>query len=251
MTESHLLTSESEGLLTFTFNRPDVRNALTRSMRETFATRLLDADQDSTITAIVVTGTDPAFTGGVDIKEFGSNPLTPHDRRYRINPVKAILATRKPIICAVNGPCVSGGLEIALACDFIVASDRATFADTHARLGLVPGWGLTAMLPRSVGVARAKEMSITGKAIDAGTALMAGLVNHVVDHQNLMEFAASIAIDIAKSNPQSVRTCLDLYDRGSGSSLSEAFAFEADAVADRRTDPSEVERLGSVAKRRG
>ena len=103
----------------------------------------------------------------------------------------------KPMICAVNGACVTGGLELALSCTFVVASDRARFADTHARLDVVAGWGLTALLPRAVGVRKAAEMSITGNFVDAAEALRLGLVNHVVPHGELGSFARDLADDVA------------------------------------------------------
>src|SRR5206468_8047502 len=113
------------------------------------------------------------------------------------NPGKALRAMATPVVCAVNGACVTGGLEIALSCTFVVASERARFADTHARLDVVAAWGLTALLPRAVGVRKAAEMSITGNFVDAEEALRLGLVNHVVAHDELMPFTRALAHDIA------------------------------------------------------
>jgi enoyl-CoA hydratase len=111
----------------------------------------------------------------------------------------------KPVIGAINGVAITGGFELALACDFLVASERARFADTHARVGIMPGWGLTVLLPEAVGVRRAKELSVTGNFLDADTALAWGLVNHVVPHDELLPFARKLATDIAGVDPPAVQ----------------------------------------------
>src|SRR5208282_2153798 len=100
-----------------------------------------------------------------------------------------------PVIGAINGAAVTGGLELALACDFLVASERARFADTHARVGIMPGWGLTYELPEAIGVRRAREMSATGNFVGARTAMEWGLVNHLVPHSELLGFARQLAAD--------------------------------------------------------
>ena len=106
----------------------------------------------------------------------------------------------KPLIGAVNGVAITGGFEVALACDFLVASEKAAFADTHARVGIMPGWGLTVLLPEAVGFRRAKELSATGNFLDAPTALAWGLVNHVVAHDECVPFAQELAADIATND---------------------------------------------------
>ncbi|HMG44279.1 MAG TPA: enoyl-CoA hydratase [Acidimicrobiales bacterium] len=241
---SGLDLSRLDGVLTIRIDRAEKRNALSLAMREEFATVLLEADADRSVSSVVITGTDPAFCAGVDFGEFGTNRLNPHDRRYRVTPTRALFALRKPVIAAVNGACVSGGLELALACDFILGSDAARFADSHARIGAMPTWGLTAMLPRAIGVRAAKQMSLTGEPIDAATALSLGLVNEIVPHSQLMERAAMVAGLIGQADPGSVLSLLDLYDRGDGASLAEALAFEADAIADRVVDADSVQDAG-------
>jgi enoyl-CoA hydratase len=230
----------ADGILTIRINRPEKRNALSLAMREEFAATLLAADLDAEVSTVIITGVDPAFCAGVDTSEFGVNKLTAHDRRYRVNPARALFALRKPVIAAVNGACVTGGLELALACDFIVASDRAQFADSHAHIGAMPTWGMTALLPRAVGVRYAKQLSLTGERISAPRALAAGLVNEVVAHDELEQRARALAALIGKADPTVARTLLGLYDRGDGASLAEALAFEADAGADRSADPDRM-----------
>src|SRR5690242_14200854 len=163
-----------------------------------------DMEANDDVDVIVLTGTDPAFCAGVDLKEFASGDTTQAgegfaDMGARDNgrlPFRGALPPRtKVCIGAINGVAVTGGFEVALACDFLVASDRARFADTHARVGVMPGWGLTVLLPQRIGVARAKEMSITGNFIDASTALAWGLVNHVVEHDALLPFCIQLGRD--------------------------------------------------------
>ena len=124
---------------------------------------------------------------------------------------------------------MTGGLELALACDFLVASDHARFADTHARVGVMPGWGLTVALPEAVGLRRAREMSATGNFITAPTALAWGLVNHVVPHEELLGFARGLAADIASADPAAVREILRTYNEGSLVTAEQAALVEAEA----------------------
>ena len=126
------------------------------------------------VKVLILTGTDPAFSAGVDFKDMDP-AFDPRDRRFTVNPGRALRAMRTPVICAVNGPCISGGLEIALSSSFIVASDRAIFADTHARLNVLPVWGLTGLLPRVVGIRKAREMSLTGDQVNALEAFRLGM----------------------------------------------------------------------------
>lgn len=244
---SHLLVDDTEGVRTITFNRPEVKNALTVAMRLELCRLLEAADREPGVKAVVITGTDPVFTAGVDYKE-DDPTFDPNQRRFNVNPGRALRAMRTPVVCAVNGACVSGGLEIALSATFVVASDRARFADTHARLNVVPAWGLTALLPRAVGLRKAREMSITGNFVDAGEALRIGLVNHVVPHEELEAFARRLAGDI--SDTPAVAQVLDLYDEGSDLSLSGALEMEARRVAQQTWDSGAFEAAGRAAAAR-
>ncbi len=157
-------------------------------------------------------------------------------------------AATTPVICAVNGACVTGALELALSCTFIVASERARFADTHARLGVVAAWGLTALLPRAVGVRKAAELSITGNFVDAAEALRIGLVNHVVPHDELLAFTRWLVDDIAPT--AAVAQVLDLYRRGEGLPMDEALRLEAEHAATQRVDPAAFGAAGAAAAAR-
>jgi enoyl-CoA hydratase len=143
-----------------------------------------------------------------------------------VNPAVAVRACVKPTIAAVNGVCVTGGLEIALACDMIVASDRARFADTHAKAGLMPGWGMSAMLPTAVGRRKAVELSLTGMFVDADEALRIGLVNHVVPHDDLLTRTSELAQTIRAHDQAVVRRQVALYRRSNGLAFEDALALE-------------------------
>jgi len=186
-------------------DRPQARNAISRAMHRELDSALTALDADDQVAAIVLTGTDPAFCGGVDIKELRARPEVAADIGPRRRPL-FLLST--PLIGAVNGPAFTGGLELALGCDWLVASERAVFADTHARLGLTPGWGLTVLLAEAVGVRRARQMVTTCEPIDAATALQWGLVNEVVPHHELLGRALAHARAVAAGDENAVSTVL-------------------------------------------
>jgi len=169
----------------------------------------------------------------------------------RINPGQALRAMDKPVICAVNGACATGALEIALSCTWIIASERARFADTHARVGLLPRWGMSALLPRAVGLRKAREMTATGNFVGADEALRIGLVNEVVGPDQLLDRARQLAADVASSDPAAVRRTLALYDEGDSRSLAGALGLEAEAGALWAPDPAGVATRFSTTIQRG
>lgn len=201
---------ESSRVAIVTLNRPEARNAISPDLAEQLPARVREADSDPRTRAIILTGADPAFCAGFDLRDVGSGKkkgTNPHPGYWG-----ALPPTRVPIIGAVNGAAVTGGFEIALACDFLIASDRARFADTHAKVGMVPGWGLTVVLPRLIGLGRARRMSITAEFVDAQRALEWGLVTEVVEHDRLLERALQIATTIAANHAPAVSAIRDLYD---------------------------------------
>jgi enoyl-CoA hydratase len=212
--------TERVGLITL--NRPDQRNALNRAIRRRLPQVITELDGSGDVDVMILTGADPAFSAGVDLKEMGAGGSAPdeaagsadmgsRDTDGRLPFRGALPPRRKPLIGAVNGVAVTGGLEVALNCDFLVASDRARFADTHARVGVMPGWGLTVLLPQRIGVARAREMSITGNYVDAQTAWIWGLVNHVVGHDELLPFTQRLAQDVVSNDQMGVGQMLATY----------------------------------------
>jgi enoyl-CoA hydratase len=217
------------GVLLVTLDRPQQRNALNYELRRGLVRLCRRLRETDTVHAVVLIGSDPAFCGGVDLRE----QLTPDAPRRpeRTNPAQALRSLEIPVIGAINGPCVTGGLEVALSCTFLISSEHATFADTHARLGLVPGWGMSALLPRAVGVRMARRMTLTGDPIDAPTALAAGLVTEVVTHEDLLDRALAVAERIASTDHRAASASLRLYASGEGATLSHALGVEADAAA--------------------
>jgi enoyl-CoA hydratase len=244
-----LLLEVSDGVEVLTLNRPAVRNAMDSALRLLLVETLATADRDPDVSVVVITGTDPAFSAGVDLKERLERGAL--GVAERVNPGQAVRAMRKPVICAVNGACATGALEIALSASFIIASERARFADTHARVGLLPRWGMSALLPRAVGIRKAREMTATGNFVDATEAVRIGLVNEVVPHGELMPRARGLAADIVSCDPAAVQRTLALYDEGEGRSLAAALGLEAEAAALWEPDPSTVATRFSSTIRRG
>jgi enoyl-CoA hydratase len=207
-------------------NRPESRNALNSLLVAELPVVVSEASRRDDVRAVVVTGADPAFCAGLDLRELGStgaNLGLPRGANFGWPWDSA----GKPVIGAVNGAAVAGGFELALACDLLVASERATFADTHARIGQVPGAGLTVRLSRLVGPGRARELSYTGNFITAATAESWGLVNHVVPHDDLLEVAHRLARDIASNDPDAVKALGELYRATENLPPREALAYEA------------------------
>ncbi len=248
MADGLLLVDDADGVRTITINRPEVKNALTAAMRAEFCALIEEADGDDATRAVIVTAVDPVFSAGVDFKEVAAGSGTASPSNRETNPGATLRAVTTPVVCAINGACVTGALELALSCTFIVASERARFADTHARLGVVAAWGLTALLPQSVGVRKAAELSITGNFVDAAEALRLGLVNHVVAHDELLPFTRALVDDIAPT--AAVGHVLDLYRRGDGLPLEQALRLETEHAATQRVDPAAFGAAGAAAARR-
>lgn len=258
MAEDIVLVELDGPVAMVTLNRPDARNALNRALRKALPTTLLELDGRDDIAAIVLTGADPAFCAGIDLKELAAGPP---DGLRDADATGSTVGNRgpfpelaTPVIGAINGVAITGGFEVALACDFLVASDRARFADTHARVGIMPGWGLTVALPAAIGVGRAKEMSTTGNFLDAQTALAWGLVNHVVPHDELLPFCQQLGRDIATIDPLAVRRMLRTYDEGALRDGAGAWALEATVSAEWQgagVDPSAIEQRRKAVTERG
>ena len=222
-TSSPLRVDVDAGAAIVTLDRPDVRNALSIELRQRLRDVVGELDERDDVQSIVLTGTDPAFCSGVDLRELRSSK-PPDLSGPRGDP---FLTCSTPLVAAVNGPAYTGGLELVLACHLAVASERAVFADTHAAHGLVPGWGLTALLVDSVGARRARWMILTGTPIPAATALEWGLVNAVVPHDRVVDEALALARTVA-SRP-SARRISALLDAQTAHRLADALALEASA----------------------
>ena len=240
-----VLTSTQAGVTTVTMNRPEALNALSAGLRNCLAEIFADLAEDSATEVIIFTGKGRAFTVGLDLKELGGE--TPADTAVNKDLGKAMLQVNKPIIGAINGYAITGGFELALMCDFMIASENAKFADTHARVGVVPGWGLSQRLPRLIGINRAKELSLTGNFLDAQTACAWGLVNRVVAADELLATAEQLARDIVSTEPVTRNAMRHIMDAGWHTSLTEGLATER--KANREHAKTEV-RAEKVADRR-
>lgn len=211
-----ILYEVSERIATITLNRPEKRNALSSEVLSLLPQLMQRAEADDAVDVIILTGADPAFCAGLDLKELGDTGRnlggTGADGRPNATGVRGPFPSlTKPLIGAVNGVAITGGFELALNCDFLVASEHAKFGDTHSRVGVMPGWGLTVLLPQAIGVRRAREMSFTGNFMAADEALAFGLVNHVVPHDELMPFVRKLALDMIGNDQDGVRQIRATY----------------------------------------
>jgi enoyl-CoA hydratase len=215
-----VLLSERRGSkLLLTLNRPERRNALNSELLRALEGAFAEAESSPEVDLIILTGSDPSFCGGVDLRELEERGRAPEMG----DPLAGL---SKPLIGAINGPAITGGLELALMCDLRLASEKATFGDTHGRVGLVPGWGAMARLPIAVGVSRAAEMLLSGRVVDAQEALTFGLVNEVVAHADLLSRALALADAVLQSEQGAVRVMLAQLREGAGASLAEGLAME-------------------------
>lgn len=194
------------GVLVLTLNRPEKRNAISPAVLVAVSERVTRAGADGTTRAIVLTGADPMFSAGVDLDAVEAGEEFPYAAvdTFRTSPV--------PIIAAVNGPAYTGGLELALAADLRLGSEHARFVDTHAALGFSPTWGLPSALPALVGDGWARQISLTGAAVDSQTALRIGLLNEVLPHAQLIPRAVELAALIAANDASAVRRMRELFD---------------------------------------
>src|ERR1700691_1812900 len=223
MSHQLITVSREDGVATVTLNRPEKLNALNRQMRGQFCRVMQELGADPTVAVVILTGAGRAFSAGLDLNELGAECLRETGGVTFISVVERMEA---PVIAAVNGFAVTGGFELALACDMIVAAEDAQFADTHARVGVMPGGGMTARLPRAVGIRKAKELSLTGNYLSAHEAERMGLVNRVVPRGDALKVATEIATQILSANQGGVRQLKKLYDLTTREPLADAIKIE-------------------------
>jgi enoyl-CoA hydratase len=239
-----VLIDRADGVGTITLHRPEVRNAINGDLRRGLWDAMTRLEADPSIGVVVLTGTDPAFCAGLDLREVGrGNPDVIGNQTS--GSTRPFPAMTKPVIGAINGPAITGGFELALNCDILIASERAVFADTHARVGVMPGWGLTPLLVDAVGVRRAREISLSGNFVDAEEADRWGLVNRVVPHDSLLDAVRGLAADIVNNDQAGVRRMLATYAEQSEARLADAWRLEGEAStafrSEIRFEPAEVE----------
>lgn len=226
-----VLLEKQEGYAIVTLNRPDDMNALSRNLRTDFVQAFEECTRDDSVRVVILTGKGKAFCAGFDLKELatGGNDASQEADNTM---ARAMEAFQGPIIGAINGHAITGGFEMALACDILIASENARFADTHARIGILPGWGLSQKLPRMIGLSRAKEISFTGSPVYAQQAYEWGLVNHVVTAQELLPRAVKMAQDMCACVPHILQQYKPLIEEGYSMSLNDALMWEeAQAIA--------------------
>lgn len=221
----------ANGVAVVTLNRPDKMNALSFALRRDVTRAFRGLATDDNVRAIIFTGAGRGFSAGVDLGELGSAQGSKSLSSNDMDMVGAIRACPMPVIASVNGVAITGGFELVLACDIVVASRAARFADTHARVGIVATWGLTQRLPRLIGINRAKELSFTGRFLDAATAERWGLANVVVEPDQLLPHSLALAEEIAAGEPSAVAAMKRCYDDGGDLSFGEALAFEIATAA--------------------
>ncbi len=226
--KNELVFEVTDGVAVLTLNRPEARNALSPTLYGSLVEAVASLDERDDVSAAVLTGADPAFCAGFDLKRLASEDRKQQRQRQHEKPpfLGMLPAHEVPMVAAVNGPAVTGGLELALACDLIVASSKARFADTHARVGLLPGGGLTVRLPALVGPNRALQMSLTGDFVDGATAAAWGLANEVVAHERLLPRALELARSMATADQSSLRAIRRLYDEVAALRGEEAWRHE-------------------------
>jgi enoyl-CoA hydratase len=230
MVEAIVQISRHGPVALLTLNRPEAMNALSQAMRRALCATLDDLDREPGVAACVLTGAgDRAFCAGLDLKEIRSNPAIVSEAtsdKLDQNPALRLAAFTKPVIAAVNGVAITGGFELMLSCDIVLAADTARFSDTHARVGLLPAWGLSQKLSRLIGPYRAKELSLTGRFLSVTDAVAWGLVNRAVDAADLLETAIGMARQISEADPAIVRANKRLIDLGYQVTLEQGLNLE-------------------------
>ncbi|MBP6899713.1 MAG: enoyl-CoA hydratase [Burkholderiaceae bacterium] len=248
-----LLTDiDDQGLAVLTLNRPQAMNALSRGLMDALAAAFDALAANPAVRVIVLTGAGRAFCAGLDLKEIGAGQGSlgggekAGAERATRDPVAAMARCPQPIIGAINGAAVTGGFELALACDLLIASTNARFADTHARIGVAPGWGLSQRLARAIGPYRAREVSFTGNWVGAEQAAAWGFVNRVVAPEQLLDTARALARDMLSTLPEMLPRYKAIINDGYALALGEGLVLEksrsrefnaavaADAVEQRR-----------------
>ncbi|MEO0607274.1 MAG: enoyl-CoA hydratase [Pseudomonadota bacterium] len=214
MSENIVLVERDGPVAIVTMNRPDALNALSRALRAQLVKTFADLAEDDSVRVTVLTGAGRAFTAGVDLKEAGESGFALGADGGELDLAKGLAAYPWPIIGAINGFAITGGFELALMCDVLLASENAKFADTHARVGIMPGWGLSQKLSRLIGISRAKELSFSGNFLEAEQAERWGLVNRVYPADELVPAAVKLGHEMASCDPLLLRNYKRVIDDG-------------------------------------
>lgn len=251
-------TAREGGIFLVTIDRPAARNALSLEMGKALIEAWRTLREDADLRVAILTGTDRSFCAGADLKEVGAwyRSMTPIERRQRaerdpgLGGITRNLDPQKPIIAAINGPCLAGGLELALACDLRVAASHATFGLPEVKRGIIPGAGGTQRLPRAIPLGLALELIMTGDPIDADTALRVGLVNRVVPADRLLDEARALADRIARNAPLAVQAARAAALRGLAMPLDDGLRLEQMMAEPLRQTEDAEEGIRAFAEKR-
>jgi len=250
-----LIERDHSGYAVVTLNRPEAMNAMSRALLAELTEAVECLADDPDVRVLILTGSGRAFCAGLDLKELGSGeaqlgrggePVSLTD------PVLALENFRGPVIGAINGAAVTGGFELALACDVLLASPQARFADTHARIGIAPGWGLSQKLSRAIGIYRAREVSLTGNWVSAEQAAAWGFVNRVVPADQLLAEARKLAGDMLGCIPEMLTRYKALINDGFAMDFGDAMTMERERGVEhnRRIQAAAIEGRRELVRQR-
>jgi len=258
MDENVLQVTKQDGVATLTLDRPQAMNALSRALRRALIRTFADLASDDATRVVILTGAGRAFCAGLDLKELGGEvgSSAANETEAAISGgelVQAMGRLEQPIIGAINGFAITGGFELALACDVLIASRDARFADTHARVGIMPGWGLSQKLSRTIGIYRAKELSLTGNYLPAEQAAAWGLVSRVVAPEELLPTCRALARDMMSCDPLVLRSYKRVIDEGFAKTFEDGMRIEAEASRRHASavTPDEIARRRASVQERG
>ncbi len=231
MTTDLILTEiHPAGYAVLTLNRPQAMNALSKALMTALAEAIDGLATNPAVRVLILTGAGRAFCAGLDLKEIGSGQgslgATGKPEQRPGDPAAALLRYPGPVIGAINGAAVTGGFELALACDVLLASSQARFADTHARIGVAPGWGLSQKLSRAIGPYRAREVSLTSNWVSAEQAAAWGFVNRVLPPEGLLDAARALALDMLSTLPEMLTRYKAVINDGFALAFGEGMALE-------------------------
>lgn len=253
MSSSVLTVDIRDEVALVTLNRPDAMNALSRELRTAIAVTFEELNANPRVRAGILTGAGKAFCAGLDLKELGKGTDSVSSSVEAQDPVTSIGKFTKPLIGAINGVAITGGFELALACDLLVCSPTARFADTHGRVGILPGWGLSQKLSRTIGIYRAKELSLTGNFLSAEQACEWGMVNRVVPAEELIPTCRKLAADMLTLVPECLPAYKKLIDDGYAQDFGTSLATERkfSGAANKAVSAGEIEARREQVRARG
>lgn len=253
MSDPVLLVDIRDEVALVTLNRPQAMNALSRELRTSITETFNRLNADPGVRAAILTGAGKAFCAGLDLKELGQGRDSVSSTVETQDPVTSLNAFNKPVIGAINGVAITGGFELALACDILICSPNARFADTHGRVGILPGWGLSQKLSRTIGIYRAKELSLTGNFMGANQALDWGMINRIVPEEELIPVCRKLAADMLTLVPACLPAYKKIIDEGYAQDFGTALETERrlSGAANRAVPADAIEARREQVRARG